>query len=91
MWTIVLLLLAGVAIGLLIAGRKKAHSISDRLMTYSVYLLLFFMGLRVGTSEEVMQNLAATGLVSLLIAMAGMAGSILFAFLIGRKLRKHEK
>ncbi len=92
MWIILILLLAGTLAGFAFSRLNGFNNITDKATLYIIYLLLFFMGLSVGTKPEIMKNLAGIGLDALLISLFAIAGSIFTAFFLYRYiLNKDEK
>jgi uncharacterized membrane protein YbjE (DUF340 family) len=92
MWIILILLTAGTLAGFAFSRLNGFNHITDKATLYIIYLLLFFMGLGVGTKPEIMKNLAAIGFEALLLALFAISGSILTAFLLYRYIiHKNEK
>lgn len=56
--------------------------INDKLITWAIYLLLFFLGLSVGGNTELMANLQELGLQALVITGGALIGSIFLAWLL---------
>jgi len=79
MLPIVLSLLAGAAAGFLLRRRERVHRAFERAMTLVVYLLLFMLGVLLGGNQEVLDRLAEVGVQAALLALAGVAGSVLFS------------
>jgi len=73
---------AGMGIGLLLRGRKKLIHILDHLILWSIFLLLFLLGLSIGLNPEIMQNLPSLGVRALVLTLGGVAGSLLAALLL---------
>lgn len=78
METVFLFLLAGTLIGAIARNRAKVIRFAETAASWSIYLLLFFLGLSVGTNQTVIQNFASVGLSGILLACAAIAGSVLF-------------
>lgn len=78
-------LAAGVAVGTLggefPVKRKKYLSIA---MLALVFLLILLMGIKTGSNTEVISNLGTYGLQALVITVAAIVGSIIFALLFER-------
>ncbi len=92
MITILLLLSAGIVLGLLIISYPRLHVINNNLLNWAIYLLLFLLGISVGTNQEVIRNLGKIGLEAIAIASLSIAGSVLLSyFLFKRLFFKHEK
>ena len=92
MWIILILLLAGTLAGYIFSRKKGFNKVTDKATMYIIYVLLFFMGLSVGTKPEVMKNLTGIGMDAFLISMFSIAGSVMTSFLLYRYFfRKHEE
>jgi len=85
MWTIIGLFAAGTVTGLIFTRTKWFYPVTDRLMTYSVYLLLFMMGLSVGLNPEIIENIANLGINALFIALLATSGSVFLSWLIFKR------
>lgn len=81
MFEIILLMLAGMATGYLVRHRRKLLRRLETSILWSIYLLLFLLGISIGTNAGIMGQLADLGGQALVLSLAGTAGSILFAFL----------
>lgn len=90
----ILLYWAFMAIGIYL-GFKRKRSINRRdaremiffkwLLTISLALLIFILGVGIGSNHDVIQNLRHIGFSGVLIGMSGLVGSVAFAY-AGRKL-----
>jgi len=92
MWIILILLLLSTLAGYALNRIKGFNKVTDKVSMYIIYLLLFFMGLSVGTKPEIMKNLANIGFDALIIALFAIAGSVFMAYLLYRFIQsKNEK
>lgn len=91
MVAILLVLSAGILLGLLIVNYPKLHILNNNLLNYAIYLLLFLLGISVGTNREVIQNLDKIGLEAITIAIASITGSVLLSFLLFKLLFNHNE
>ncbi len=92
MIVILVVLLAGILVGLLVLGKPKLHQVNNRLLNWAIYLLLFLLGISVGTNEEVIRNLGKIGYEAISIAVASIAGSVLLSGLLFKLIfRQNEK
>jgi len=80
----------GIGAGILLSGIKNFNIISEKATSYIIYLLLFFMGLGVGTNREIMANIRSIGLQSLVITLFSILGSVLLASLVFKIFFKNE-
>ena len=82
-------------IGYYIGSKKRDHGDrflkpTDVIMMASVSLLVFLMGIRMGSNEEVIRNLGTIGLQALLATVLLMAGAVL-SVTVTRKLLHIDK
>jgi uncharacterized membrane protein YbjE (DUF340 family) len=90
MISILLVLSAGILIGLLIVKKPKLHQLNNNLLNWAIYLLLFLLGISVGTNKEVIQNLGKIGYEAIAISVASIAGSVLLSTLLFKFLFKQD-
>ena len=65
-----------------IDGKKlNISNIINPIITWSIFLLLFFLGVSVGTNEIIINNLDILGLKALFLTLAAIAGSVLVSFI----------
>ncbi len=81
---------AGIITGLLLKNRIDSKPITF-LLNITIYLLLFFMGVSIGTNPEIINNLGQISLKALTIAVAAISGSILIARLLDRIINKKDE
>ncbi len=91
MITILLLLTAGVLIGLVVIRKPILHRLNNRLLNGSIYLLLFLLGCSVGSNEAIIKNLDKIGLEAIAIAFASIAGSVCCSTLLFKLLFKRDE
>ncbi|MCB8994302.1 MAG: LysO family transporter [Bacteroidales bacterium] len=92
MWIILILLCLGTIAGFIFSKVKGFNRLSEKAGSWSVYLLLFSMGLSVGTKPEIMRNLSDIGFSAFLLSIFAIAGSVLLSFLLYHYVfRKNEK
>lgn len=64
---------------------------TSKTISYTIYLLLFLLGISVGSNEKIVDNLASLGSQALILALAGALGSALAAWAIYRWWFKQEE
>ena len=84
MVTVIIIMCLGIVLGYLIRNRKLWVRLADKLTMWAIYLLLFLLGIAIGTNEVIVKNLPTLGLKALLISMGGVLGSVLVAWLAYR-------
>jgi len=91
MITVVAVMTAGIVLGYFLRHKKKIIKINDKLIMWAIYLLLFVLGISIGTNETIMKNLPVLGLKALAITFGGVLGSILLAWIIYLKFFKSKE
>jgi uncharacterized membrane protein YbjE (DUF340 family) len=81
MLIVVVIMASGIAIGYLIRRKEFLIKINDRLTMWAIYLLLFLLGISIGTNDVIMKSLTTLGLKALAISIGGIIGSISLAWL----------
>ncbi len=82
MWIILLSLLLGTLLGAGLRQKRRLLAWVDRGTVTAVYLLLFLLGVTVGSNSAAMDSLGILGLQALLLSVGGMVGSITLATIL---------
>ena len=88
MFTIIGLMLTGMLLGYLLRIRdlKKIHQI----ITLLIWLLLFILGIEVGSDEQIIKGLHTIGLEAVILTLGGTLGSVIAAWALWRALYKRK-
>ena len=86
MTEILLLMATGMLTGFLLKQRKSLIRIVEKLIAWSIFLLLFLMGLSIGRDPAIVSELPTLGLAALIISLGGILGSMVMAWLIWKWL-----
>ena len=78
MLKVVAIMLSGMAVGFLL--RKRRLKIVPHAVTVLIWLLLFLLGIEVGSNPQVINGISSLGLEALWLSVAGMAGTLLFSW-----------
>jgi uncharacterized membrane protein YbjE (DUF340 family) len=89
MLKIVAIMLSGMAVGFLL--RKRQLKVMPHLVTVLIWLLLFFLGVEVGENPQVIEGITSLGLEALWLALAGLAGTILFSWALWKWVSSRKK
>lgn len=81
-------MLAGILVGILL--RKKKIRFVQQLIITLIWLLLFFLGLEIGSNKDVISQFGKLGLEAFLIATAGTLGSVVMAKLLWNVIEKKK-
>jgi uncharacterized membrane protein YbjE (DUF340 family) len=90
---VLLFLTSGIITGYILKKHIKIINISDKLLTWSIYLLLFLLGISVGSNQKIISNFDKIGFQAIILSIAGIVGSIIIAFFVYKFffLPKNEK
>lgn len=86
MLKIVLIMLCGIGTGYIL--RNKKLGAIGRIITALIWVLLFLLGIEVGSNPRIIQGLQTLGLEAVLLTLGGSAGSILFAWALWKYVTK---
>ncbi len=81
MFSIVMTMLAGVFIGHFLRNGKRVEKI-EKSTSITIFVLLFVLGLSVGSNNVIIDNLGRFGWQAAVIAILGMGGSIIAARIV---------
>lgn len=81
MFGIIIIMFCGIAAGYLLRRMRGIGRVSLTTMI-TIVLLLFLMGCEIGADDNVMRNLTSLGGEALLIASAGVLGSVVAARMV---------
>jgi uncharacterized membrane protein YbjE (DUF340 family) len=84
MTQVLLSLAAGMLAGYLIRARKNVAAAAGRAAIWSLYLLIFLLGISVGTNATVMRALGTLGIQALILSAGGIVGSVLVSWPVSR-------
>ncbi len=78
-YIVIALFAVGIGIGWLMRDKEKTRKGVDAAVTWSVYLLLFLLGISVGTNDEIISNFSRIGYKAFWLTFGAVAGSVLLA------------
>lgn len=79
MFIVIGIMFLGIALGYFFRKKAKLQKLGKPI-SYTIYMLLFFLGVSVGGNDEIIRNLPTLGGQALLLAFAGTLGSVLAAW-----------
>ena len=80
MLIVVSLMLCGIAVGYML--RNKNTRIVSRIITVLIWLLLFLLGIEVGSNPRIVLGMQTLGIEALLLTIGGAVGTTLCAWLL---------
>ena len=88
MLIVVMIMLCGIAMGYLL--RNKNTRIVSRIITVLIWLLLFLLGIEVGSNPRIVMGMQTLGIEALLLTIGGCIGTILFSWLLWKYVSRKE-
>jgi len=82
MFTVVIIMAAGMLAGYLLRKHKKLISLSEKLVMWAIYLLLFLLGVAIGLNDQILERFADLGLLAMAVTIGGVAGSIFMGWIV---------
>ncbi len=82
MYTVLIIMTIGICFGYLFRSRKKIIQFSNKATLWVIFILLFFMGIGVGSNKIIMDNLDTIGLRGLQLALAAVFGSVFLSWIV---------
>lgn len=80
------LIAAGIPAGWLLRRNEKAKILVSRALTWAVWALLFMLGLALGSDSALLEQINHLGVRAAVISTLSVAGCLVFARLLGRRL-----
>lgn len=77
-------------LGFLVKAKQRVVSANEKLITYAIYLLLFMMGVSIGSNDQIINSLSSLGFLALIISFGAVAGSILTGIVVFRLFFKKD-
>jgi len=81
MITVLLLMTSGIIVGWILHHKTSFLQWISKFTNWAIYLLLFLLGLAVGSNEEILSSFDKIGYLSIAITLFTVAGSILTAWI----------
>jgi len=82
MIAVILFFVVGILLGHVLRHRSRAIALADSLTMWTIYLLLFVLGLSVGVNRQILQHIGSLGFQAAVLAAAAIVGSVLASQLV---------
>jgi uncharacterized membrane protein YbjE (DUF340 family) len=89
MFIVIATMSGGIIFGYLMRRHRLTHI--SRLKTGFIWVLLFVLGIEVGSNPNIMKSLHTLGFESLFIAVISTMGSVIAAMLLWKSVKKDEE
>lgn len=81
MLKILTIMFTGIIIGFIFRKKRSVILTADKFAGLSIYLLLFLLGLSIGSNRLIIHNFARIGFNSILLTISGITGSVLLSYI----------
>ena len=88
MLIVVVIMLFGIAVGYLV--RKRNTWFISHVITVLIWLLLFLLGIEVGSNPHIVNGIQTLGIEALLLTIGGAIGTILLSWLLWKYVSRKE-
>lgn len=88
MFGVMLIMLCGILVGYLLRDRKAIPAIVSKASLYIIFLLLFIMGVSIGSNPQVIHKFGELGFWGIAIALVSTMGSVALSWVVYRYLFK---
>lgn len=78
---VLLIMTFGIAIGWFFHKKERLLNFASKLTNWAIFLLLFLLGLSVGTNEKILNNFENIGFQAILITVFAVLGSIIVSWI----------
>ena len=73
-------MLIGMIIGFIFRKKRTLIVSVDKFAGWTIYLLLFLLGLSIGNNKLIIDNFTKIGFNSILLTLSGISGSVLLSY-----------
>jgi uncharacterized membrane protein YbjE (DUF340 family) len=91
MTEILIIMFSGIALGFIIRKKRYVIMLFDKLTSFSIYLLLFLLGLSIGNNEIIINQFGRIGINAILLAFSGIGGSVMLSYFVYKFFKRDEK
>jgi uncharacterized membrane protein YbjE (DUF340 family) len=89
MFIVIAFMILGVVAGYIFRNKKMGNI--SKIITVIIWVLLFLLGVEVGTNPEIIAGLGTIGVEALIITIAAVLGSAIMSLLLWRYIKKSKK
>ncbi len=88
---ILIIMFSGIVLGFIFRKKRSLITAADKLAGWSIYLLLFLLGLSIGNNELIINNFGQIGFNSIMLTFSGISGSVILSFFAYKFLFKKDE
>jgi len=84
MFIILAIMTIGITVGFIFQNKIKFIKVADKSISITIYILLFLLGLSVGSNNLIINNLGTMGLQALVLAVGAVIGSVVLMYFVNK-------
>jgi len=88
---ILVIMSAGIVLGFILRKKRYVIMVFDKLTNLSIYLLLFLLGLSIGSNKLIINQFDKIGINAILLAVSGTGGSIILSYFAYKFFKRDEE
>lgn len=88
MFIVIAMMFCGIALGYAMRHHRFTHI--GRITIFFIWVLLFVLGIEVGSNPNIMNSLPTLGIEALFIAVMSTMGSVIAAMLLWKSVKKNR-
>lgn len=79
----------GIPVGYVLRNKPVVVHLTDKITAWSIYALLFLLGLSLGANDELVSRMADLGVRAVVISLCSLMGSVAAAWVLQRLLPRN--
>lgn len=80
MFTVIIIMIVGMCVGYLFRERQNLAKYLDIIVNLAIFLLLFLLGISVGTNKTILNNIDSILLTVIILTIGAVLGSVIIAY-----------
>lgn len=68
--------------GFMLRKKESIIKFADKATTWAIYLLLFLLGVSVGTNDTILSSFASLGFIAVVLTLGAVAGSVFASYFV---------
>lgn len=80
MFTVIIVMILGMFVGYVLRERQRLAKHIDTIVTWAIFILLFLLGISVGTNKTILGNIDTIFLQVIILTLGAVMGSVVIAY-----------
>ncbi len=82
MLNVVIIMTLGIMVGVVLHKKTQVIKLVEKLTTYAIWILLFLLGLSIGTNQAIIKNIQTLGVAAFILSFGAILGSVLLSYFL---------